>query len=428
MKPYTELTKEELLTLRDQLRKEYDTYKSKALKLDMSRGKPDEEQLDLSNGMFSSVNKADYDNHIFNHPIDYRSYGALTGIEEMRAIFSDMLETPAGNIIICGNSSLNLMFDYITQCMLSGPCGKDPWCKEEKVKFLCPVPGYDRHFAIAQYYGIEMISIPLTGEGPDMDAVEEAVRDPAVKGMFCVPKYSNPTGETYSAETVERIAALKPACPDFRIIWDNAYVIHDLKDETDHLPSIFNVLKKYGNEDMVVEFASTSKVTFPGSGVSCIAASDRNHDAIVERMKYQTIGHDKLNMLRHVVFFGSFEGMKNHMKLHRAILAPKFDAVENEFEGSLGGLGIAKWTEPNGGYFISLDVLPGTAKEVGRLAKEAGVKLTPVGATYPYGIDPNDSNIRIAPTFPPIDELKTAAKLLCICIKLAAVEKLLVSR
>ena len=418
-------SKQELLELRAQLQKEYDAFKAKGLKLDMSRGKPGADQLNLSNGLFDAVTKADYDRNLFTHPIDYRNYGSLTGIEELRKIFSDMLEVPAENIIVCGNSSLNLMFDYITQCMLSGVDGSHPWCKEEKVKFLCPVPGYDRHFAITEYYGIEMLPVPMTGKGPDMDAVEALVKDPAVKGMFCVPKYSNPTGETYSAETVERIASLKPAAPDFRIIWDNAYIIHDLKNETDRLENIFSALERHGNEDMVVEFVSTSKISFPGSGVACIAASTNNIEAIKRRMQFQTIGHDKLNMLRHVIFFKSLDGMKAHMELHKAILAPKFKAVEDEFERSLGGLGIAEWTKPNGGYFISLDVMPGTAKEVGRLAKEAGVVLTTVGATYPYGKDPEDKNIRIAPSFPPVDELELATKLLCVCIKLAAVEKLL---
>ena len=424
MKNLKDYSKQELIELKKELQKEYDAFKAKGLKLDMSRGKPATDQLDLSNGMFSSVNKADYDNHIFNHPIDYRNYGALTGIEELRDIFAEMLEVPAENIIVCGNSSLNLMFDYVTQCMISGSDGMHPWINEKEVKFLCPSPGYDRHFAIAQYYGIKMVTIPMTGKGPDMDAVEEAVKDPAVKGMFCVPKYSNPTGETYSAETVERIAALKTSAKDFRIIWDNAYVIHDLKNESDFLPNIFEVLKKYGNEDMVVEFTSTSKITFPGSGVSCIAASARNIAIIKSRLQFQTIGHDKLNMLRHVIFFRDFEGMRAHMEKHKAILAPKFMAVLDEFHSSLDGLGIAEWTEPNGGYFISLNVLPGTARRVGNLAKEAGVTLTTVGATYPYGIDPKDENIRIAPSFPTVEELKKATKLLCICVKLAAVETL----
>lgn len=417
-------TKEQLVAFKAELEKEYNEFKAQGLKLDMSRGKPAADQLALSNDMLDSLTKADYETRAIQTKMEYRNYGIMDGIPEMKKIFADLLGVEDKNVIVCGNSSLNMMFDYITQCMITGS-EDTPWCKEEKVKFLCPCPGYDRHFGITEYYGFELINISMTGNGPDMDAVEEAIKDPAVKGMFCVPKYSNPTGETYSVETVERIAKMKPAAKDFRIIWDNAYIIHDLENETDYLPNIFDVLKKYDNEDMVVEFTSTSKISFPGSGVACLAASDKNIKIIKSRMQFQTIGYDKLNMLRHVKFFGNLDGIKAHMNLHKEILAPKFKAVLDEFESALGEYGVASWTKPNGGYFISLDVMPGTAKRVGELAKEAGVTLTTVGATFPYGKDPEDKNIRIAPSFPPVDELNTATKLLCICVKLAACEKLL---
>ncbi len=416
-------TKEQLVTLKAELEKEYNEFKAKGLKLDMSRGKPGADQLALSNALLDVLTSKDFEQGSVGSS-EMRNYGIITGIPECRKLFSDLLGVSADNIIVCGNSSLNMMFDYITQCMLTGSDGT-PWKDQGKIKFLCPSPGYDRHFAICQYYAMELITVPMTGEGPDMDVVEELIKDSSVKGMFCVPKYSNPTGETYSRETVDRIAKMKPAAKDFRIIWDNAYIIHDLKDETDHLDNIFDILKKYDNEDMVIEFTSTSKITFPGAGVACLAASDKNIEIIKNRMQFQTIGHDKINQLRHVKFFGSVDGILRHMQLHKAILAPKFDAVINEFDALLSEYEIASWTKPNGGYFISFDVMPGTAKRVGQLCKEAGVTLTTVGATYPYGIDPQDKNIRIAPSFPPVDELITATRLLCICVKLAATEKLL---
>ncbi len=424
MAQYKTLSKEELISLKEQLQKEYDSFKAQGLKLDMSRGKPGADQLAVSNGLLDAITSKDWENGQGSGSLEYRNYGILTGIKECKKIFADLLEVPTENVIVCGNSSLNMMFDYITQCMLTGS-GSKPWKDQGEIKFLCPCPGYDRHFAIAEYYGIKLIPVKMNENGPDMNEIEELVRDEKVKGMFCVPKYSNPTGATYSSEVVERIAKLKPAADDFRIIWDNAYIIHDLKDESDKLDNIFTVLKKYGNEDMVIEFTSTSKISFPGSGVAVLAASDKNIEMIISRMTIQTIGYDKLNQFRHVKFYKDIDGIKRHMKLHKAILAPKFNAVINEFESSLGGLGVAEWTKPNGGYFISLDVMEGTAKRVGELCKEAGVTLTTVGATYPYGIDPEDKNIRIAPSFPPVDELMTATKLLCISVKLAACEKLL---
>lgn len=416
-------TKEQLVALKEELEKEYNEFKAKNLKLDMSRGKPGADQLALSNPLLDVLSSKDFEAGSVGST-ELRNYGIMPGISECRKLFAELLDVSENNVIVGGNSSLNMMFDYITQCMLTGSDGA-PWKDQGKIKFLCPSPGYDRHFAICEYYGIELVTVAMTGEGPDMDSVEELIKDSSVKGMFCVPKYSNPTGETYSKETVERIAKMKPAAKDFRIIWDNAYIIHDLKDETDHLDNIFDVLKKYDNEDMVVEFTSTSKITFPGAGVACLAASDKNIETIKNRMQFQTIGYDKINQFRHVKFFGDLDGVLKHMQLHKEILAPKFDAVINEFEASLSEFEIATWTKPNGGYFISFDVMPGTAKRVGQLCKEAGVTLTTVGATYPYGIDPQDKNIRIAPSFPPVDELITATKLLCICVKLAATEKLL---
>lgn len=418
------LTKDELMTLKASLQAEYDAFKAQGLKLDMSRGKPGSDQLAVSNGLLDAITSRDWEDDASNHSLEYRNYGLLTGIIECKEIFAKLLKVPTKNVIVCGNSSLNMMFDYITQCMLTGS-GAKPWKDQGMIKFICPSPGYDRHFGICEYYGIKMIPVAMTDTGPDMNAVEELIKDPQVKGMFCVPKYSNPTGVTYSQETVERIAAMTPAADDFRIIWDNAYIIHDLTEEGEKLDNIFDVLKKYGHEDMVIEFTSTSKISFPGAGVAVLAASDKNIDMIISRMSVQTIGYDKLNQFRHVKFYRDVKGIKNHMKLHRNILAPKFKAVINEFANQLGEYNVARWTKPKGGYFISLDVLPGTAKRVYELCKDGGVTLTTVGATFPYGVDPEDKNIRIAPSYPPVDELLSATKLLCICVKLAACEKLL---
>ncbi len=328
------------------------------------------------------------------------------------------------NVIVGPNASLTLMFDYISQCYTHG-AGDTPWCRLDEVKFLCPVPGYDRHFTILEHFGIKMINIAMQADGPDMDAIEEYIKDESVKGMICVPKYSNPQGITFSDAVVKRIAAIKPAAKDFRIIWDNAYCIHDLDDNGDELLNIFDVLPEYNNEDMVVEVCSTSKITFPGAGVSALIASDNNIAAIKKRLNAQTISYDKMNQHRHVAFFGSADGVRSHMKKHAAILKPKFDMVLAHLEKELAGKGIAEWFNPKGGYFISLDVMNGCAKRVGELCKEAGVVLTSVGATYPYGRDENDSNIRIAPSFPPVAELDMAAELLCICVQLACIEKLL---
>lgn len=416
-KLYSELTREELIAERSALEKRYNEFKAKGLKLDMSRGKPGADQLDLSSGI------NDVKDFVENG-VDYRNYGILDGIPECKKLFADLMGVEPKNVIIGPNASLTLMFDYISQCYTHG-AGCAPWCTLKSVKFLCPVPGYDRHFTILEHFGIEMININMNEDGPDMDAIEEYVKDESVKGIICVPKYSNPQGITFSDAVVRRIAALKPAAKDFRIIWDNAYCIHDLDDNGDELLNIFDVLPEYSNEDMVVEFCSTSKITFPGAGVSALIASDNNIASIKKRLNAQTISYDKMNQQRHVKFFGDANGVRNHMKKHAAILKPKFDMVLRHLDNELSGRGIASWVSPKGGYFISLDVLEGCAKRVGELCKEAGVTLTTVGATFPYGKDERDSNIRIAPSYPPVEELDLAAELLCICVRLASVEKYL---
>lgn len=417
MKTYAEMSREELLSEKASLEERYNEFKARGLKLDMSRGKPCKEQLDLSVAL---NDVADY----VSDGVDVRNYGMLDGIPSCKKLFADLMGVKPENVIVGPTSSLNLMFDYVSQCYTHG-AGSTPWCKLDKVKFLCPVPGYDRHFTILEHFGIEMINVDMKQDGPDMDAIEELVKDPSVKGMFCVPKYSNPQGITFSDDVVRRIAALKPAAEDFRIVWDNAYCVHDLVEDGDKLLNIFDVLPEYGNDDMVVEVCSTSKITFPGAGISAIIASDNNIKMIKSRLSAQVISYDKMNQHRHVVFFGDANGVLNHMKKHAAILKPKFDIVIKTLNEELAGKGIASWFAPKGGYFISLDVMDGCAKRVGELCKEADVTLTSVGATYPYGKDPNNKNIRIAPSFPPVDELSLAAELLCICTRLAAAEKLL---
>lgn len=416
-KPYTDMTSAELQAEKAELEKRYNDFKAKGLKLDMSRGKPGSDQLDLSKGLNDVTDYTE-------NGVDLRNYGMMDGTPACKKLFADLMQVKPENVIVGPNASLTLMFDYISQCFTHG-AGDTPWCKLDSVKFLCPVPGYDRHFTILEHFGIEMINIDMKADGPDMDAIEEAVKDPSVKGMFCVPKYSNPQGITYSDEVVRKIAALKPAAKDFRIIWDNAYMVHDFVEDGDKLLNIFDVLPEYGNEDMVIEVCSTSKITFPGAGVSALAASDNNIKAIKKRLNAQTISYDKMNQHRHVEFFNNVDGILAHMKKHAAILKPKFDMVIKHLNNELAGLGIASWTEPKGGYFISLDVMDGCAKRVGELCKEAGVVLTTIGATYPYGNDPNNRNIRIAPSYPPTEELDIAAELMCICVRLACVEKLL---
>ena len=425
MKPYAEMTKEELLSLRQDLKAQYHEFQAKDLKLDMSRGKPCVEQLDLSMGMMD-VLSSDSD-LTCEDGTDCRNYGGLDGISEAKELLADMIEVPADNIIIYGNSSLNVMYDTISRSVTHGVMGNTPWCKLDKVKFLCPVPGYDRHFSITEYFGIEMINIPMSPEGPDMDMVEKYVNeDPAVKGIWCVPKYSNPQGYTYSEETVKRFAHLKPAAPDFRIYWDNAYSIHHLYDDNqDFLLEILDECAKAGNPDIVYKFTSTSKVSFPGSGIAAVAASKANLDDFRKYMTVQTIGHDKLNQLRHVRFFKNLDGVHAHMSKHAAILRPKFEMVESTLEKELGGLGIGSWTTQKGGYFISFESMDGCAKAIVAKAKEAGVVMTGAGATYPYEKDPKDSNIRIAPSYPSVEELGKAAEVFVLCVKLVSVEKLL---
>ncbi|MBR3149317.1 MAG: aminotransferase class I/II-fold pyridoxal phosphate-dependent enzyme [Eubacterium sp.] len=418
MTKYTEMTREQLIAVQAELQKRYDGYKSMGLKLDMSRGKPSKEQLDLSMDL---LGETDY----IEDGIDLRNYGILDGIPSCKKLFADLLGVEPKNILIGPNASLSLMFDYIAQCYSHGVLGSAPWSKLPEVKFICPVPGYDRHFTILEYFGIKMINVDMTPDGPDMDAIEELVKDESVKGMFCVPKYSNPQGITYTDEVVRRIAALKPAAEDFRVIWDNAYIIHEIYEEGDELLNIFDVLPEYGNDDMVIEVCSTSKMTFPGAGISALAASDANIADILKRLNAQTISYDKMNQHRHVEFFGDVNGIKEHMKKHAALMKPKFEMVLRHLEGELGGRGIASWIEPRGGYFISLDVMEGCAKRAGELCKEAGVVLTNVGATYPYGVDPKNSNIRIAPSLPPVSELDFAAQILCVSVKLACIEALL---
>ena len=422
---YNDMSKEELLALKESLNKEYAEAKAKGLALDMSRGKPSAKQLDVSLGLLDTINSSSDLKTLDG--TDSRNYGVLDGIPEAKKLMADMMGTTPDHVIVYGNASLNIMYDQISRAYTHGILGNTPWCKLDKVKFLCPVPGYDRHFAITERFGIEMINIPMSESGPDMGMVEEYVsKDASVKGIWCVPKYSNPQGYTYSEETVKRMAALKPAAEDFRIFWDNAYVIHDLYDDNkDEIADIISECEKAGNPDMVFEFASTSKVSFPGSGIAALATSANNIADIKKQLTIQTIGHDKLNQLRHVRFFKDINGLKEHMRKHAEFMRPKFEAVESVLEEELGGLGIGSWTEPKGGYFISFEAMDGCAKAIVAKCKEAGVKLTGAGATFPYGKDPKDSNIRIAPSFPTPEEMKQAADLFVLCVKLVSVEKLL---
>ncbi len=419
---YSQMSKDELLSRKAALDKEFAEIKKLNLKLDMSRGKPGADQLDLSMDMLKTVIGV-CDCKAANG-FDCRNYGVLDGLPECKALFAEMLEVRPENIIIGGTSSLNLMFDYIAQCMTKG-AGDKPWMQQGKIKFICNVPGYDRHFTICEHFGIEMINVEMTENGPDVEKIREIVQDESVKGMFCVPKYSNPDGITYSDDTVCALAALQPAAKDFRVIWDNAYAVHDLTDTPDRLLNIFEACKAYGSGDMFVEFTSTSKISFPGAGVSALAASDKNIQAIRERLSMQTISYDKMNQLRHVKYFKNLDGITAHMRKHAAIIAPKFKIVLDALDTQLKENDLARWTKPNGGYFISLNTTSCSAKRVGELCKELGVVLTSVGATYPYGVDAADRNIRIAPTYPTVDELKKAVEVLCLCIKLATLEKLL---
>ncbi|MEG1819792.1 MAG: aminotransferase class I/II-fold pyridoxal phosphate-dependent enzyme [Oscillospiraceae bacterium] len=418
---YKDLSLDELSKLEIQLNKQYNNFKMQNLKLDMSRGKPCSEQLKISKCILDVIDSKS--EVVSKDGADCLNYGGIDGISECKELFAQILEIPADSIIVGGNSSLTLMFDYISQCYIKGS-GSEPWIKQGNIKFLCPVPGYDRHFGICEYLGIEMINIPMTSSGPDMNLVEELAKDKSVKGLICVPKYSNPTGITFSDETVKRLAKME-AADDFKIIWDNAYCIHHLLGEHDKLLNILDECEKAGNPDRAVMFASTSKVTFPGAGIAALATSKNNLKMIKERLSFQTIGPDKINQLRHVKYLQNIENINKHMAQCAEIITPRFDVVLKAFEKELAPNGIASWEKPNGGYFISLDVIDGCANRVYELCSDAGVKLTNCGATYPYGKDPHDRNIRIAPTYPTIEELEKAVELLCVCVQLASVEKYL---
>ncbi|MCR5468453.1 MAG: aminotransferase [Lachnospiraceae bacterium] len=424
-KPYAEMTKEELLAEKEALTVKYKHYQDRHLSLDMSRGKPSVEQLNLSMGMMDVLNS-----HVdltCEDGTDCRNYGVLDGIPEAKALLADMMECNPDNIIIYGNSSLNIMYDTVARSMTHGVMGHTPWCKLKKVKFLCPVPGYDRHFAITEHFGIEMINVPMLSTGPDMDMVEKLVStDDTIKGIWCVPKYSNPQGITYSDETVRRFARLKPAAEDFRIYWDNAYTIHHLNDmDQDHLIEILAECKIAGNADMVYKFCSTSKISFPGSGLAAIATSLNNLEEIKKQLAVQTIGHDKVNQLRHVRYFKDIHGMHEHMKKHAAILKPKFEMLNELFANEFDGLGVGSWVNPKGGYFMAFEAVPGCAKAIVARAKKCGVIMTTAGAPFPYGIDPNDTVIRIAPSYPEFEDLKIAAEIFVLCVKICTIEKVL---
>ncbi len=422
---YTQMTRPELEAIRDGAAARLAEYAASGIKLDLTRGKPGAEQLDITEGMLGVISHGD---DCFSEAgLDCRNYGVLDGLPEAKRLFSDLLGIPASRIIVAGNSSLNLMYDTVARAMLYGVVGGErPWAAQGEIKFLCPSPGYDRHFGICESLGITLITVDMTPEGPDMDQVRSFVEnDPAVKGIWCVPKYSNPDGITYSDRVVEEMAALKPAAPDFRIFWDNAYAVHELTDEFTPLADIFALAEKYGNVDNIFYFASTSKISFPGSGVAIMAASEKNIAQILPIMGCQTIGFDKINQMRHVKYFGSAEGIMEHMKKHAAIIRPKFDTVDRVMHEELDGTGAAEWTLPKGGYFISLYVPEGCAKAVYAECAKAGVSLTKAGATYPYGRDPYDRNLRIAPTFPNMADLEKATRILCEAVKYVAASKAL---
>lgn len=422
---FSTMSKEELINLRQQLETEYKSFVGQNLTLDMSRGKPGKDQLDLSMGMLDTLNSRS--NCCSENGFDCRNYGIVDGIPEAKKLFSEIFEVETDEILVGGNSSLNMMFDTISSAMGNGLLGSEPWASQGKIKFLCPSPGYDRHFAICEYFDIEMIPIENHEDGPDMDTIEKLVSsDPLIKGIWCVPKYSNPQGITYSDETVRRFAQLKPAAKDFRIFWDNSYFVHNLFGEDVKLLNLLKECEKYGNGNMVYMYFSTSKITFPGAGLAGMATSVENVNAIKKRMSVQTIGPDKINQIRHMRFIKNFEGLKNQMERHAEILRPRFEVVLKTLETELGGKGVATWTNPKGGYFVSVDTMDGCAKQVVKMCKDAGVTLTDAGATFPYGKDPRDRNIRIAPSFPPVSELEIAMKLFCICVQLAAIDKILV--
>ncbi len=425
MSDYLSMERNDLEAEYESLKAKFDEYKAQGLNLNMTRGVPGVDQLELSLPMLDVLTSESECLSVSGH--DCRNYGIIDGIIEIKEIFAKMLGVGVENVFVGGNSSLNMMFDTISCFFEKGIGGEKPWFSQGRIKFLCPTPGYDRHFGVTGFFeNIDMVNVPMTETGPDMDIVERYVEnDPTVKGIWCVPKYSNPDGITYSDETVRRFAALKPAAKDFRIMWDNAYCIHDITDTPDTLLNLYDECKKTGNEDLPIMFCSTSKITFPGAGVAALAASKANLEVLLKRYSLQTIGHDKMNMLRHVRFFNNYEGVLAHMQKHKQLLAPRFKLVDSKLTEQLGNTGVAKWRKPNGGYFVSVYVLDGCAKRVVELCKEAGITLTNAGATYPYGKDPSDSNIRIAPTYPPMNELETALDIFCTCTKLAAAEKLL---
>ena len=410
----------------DKVSAEYESWKAKGLKLNMARGKPGKKQLELSNSLLTVLSDpAD----CIDGGVDARNYGELKGLASARALFAELLGCKDSQVFVGGNASLQLMYDTVSKAYTHGLLHSEkPWCKEESIKWLCPAPGYDRHFKITESFGFELITIPMTSTGPDMDAVEEAIKDPAVKGIWCVPKYSNPEGIIYSKDTIVRMASMKPAAPDFTIMWDNAYCIHEFDGDYVEFPDILHQCKKYGNYDMVYEFASTSKITFPGDGVACMATSEANLEDFEKWIGIQTISYDKVNQQRHVLYLQNRAHTLKLMKKHAAFMKPKFEAVLSTLDREIAPLEIASWSHPKGGYFVSFDAMPGTAKRTWALCKELGVTLTGAGATFPYGADPNDSNIRVAPTFPPQEELRQAMHLLCICVRLAASEKLLSER
>lgn len=418
-----QMNKERLTAFRDEAQALYNDFKAQGLSLDMSRGKPCTEQLNLSLELLDVLNENDF---ICENGLDARNYGMLDGIPSAKRLFAPMIGVNSDEIIIFGNSSLNAMFWTVQTAYTHGILGEKPWRLCEKVKFLCPVPGYDRHFSVTEFFGVEMINIPMLETGPDMDMIEKLVaEDDSIKGIWCVPQYSNPDGISYSDETVKRFAALKPKAKDFRIFWDNAYCIHHLTDKPSYILNILDEAKKCGNENIVYIFGSTSKITFPGAGVAVMGASKENVESLKKFLGVSIISYDKINQLRHVKFFGTYENMLEHMKKHTAILAPRFNAVIEALESEIAPLGIGSWVNPEGGYFISFNSLPGCAKRIVQLCKEAGVILTGAGATYPYGKDPEDKNIRLAPTYPTTDELKKAMELFVICVKLATAEMLL---
>ena len=423
MPTYAELGKEELTTLKTALTEEYETYKAQGLSLNMARGKPGSDQLDLSMPMLDILPSSD--DCKAENGTDIRNYGVVDGLPKAKKLMASMLDDEADNTIVFGNSSLNIMYDTIMRCWVFGTLGATPWSQLDKVKFVCPVPGYDRHFGVTEAFGIEMVTVPMTDEGPDMDAVEELVaNDSAFKGIWCVPKYSNPQGIIYSAETVQRLAAMRPAAPDFMLMWDNAYCIHEFEGDYVPFPDILSECAKYGNADMVFEFASTSKVTLPGAGISCFACSEANMAYMEKLLTVQVISFDKVNQQRHVLYLKDKAHTLELMKKHAAIMGPKFRCVVDALDREIAPLEIASWRRPKGGYFVSLNAMPGTAKRTLALCKEAGVTMTGAGATFPYGKDPQDSNIRIAPSLPPVEELEQAIAVLCVCLKMAALEKL----